>query len=566
MTLQSNKNFLSQGILNFMLSHSFSSLGKRIGFLLLSLSMASACKTSSQDEGSGALSESKPGDQKALVNYNGSIQCTSSQYVLIQRLEELPSLIKAAAKTKKSIRFISSATPHSYSTVICPLDGGLVVDMQKFNRIVSLDRQSSSPTVTLEPGVKLVDLQEYLHKLGFSFPVTPDYNDISMAGAVATGAHHSSLKISSAAADWLQELTIINGLGETVRLRGEELDTARVHLGLLGVVVSMTFKIVPEFKLAFKVERFPDDYIGTKLPEQVAQFDYARASWFPHTDEYILESFEKVSTDTPGASYGTAWTATPDISILGDLPSQILNKSKFASCTASTLRAKTFGGFFKVIDSPRKSPVGYSHQMLAGNCRGGKCPWEIGIKARTIEAALDVKDFPAWTEDVKTILDRRQACFLNGIYLRFSKASSSALGQASGKDVVMFEIHIAQNNTPSLEKWSDVYDEILQMTLIKYKGRPHWGKNSTPYFTGLGPDTFPKWGSFERLKQRHDPNLIFTSDLWKAIADGSGPNAKALTEGCAVTQSCICQTDSHCGPGVKCVPGGYFSEARVCRK
>jgi hypothetical protein len=228
--------------------------------------------------------------------------------------------------------------------------------------------------------------------------------------------------------------------------------------------------------------------------------------------------------------------------------------------------AKTFGGFFKVVNSPMKNQVGFSHQMMAGNCRNSKCPWEIGIKARTIEAAIDLKDFPAWTDDVKKILDQRQACFLNGIYLRFSKASDSALGQASGQDSVMFEIHIAQNNKPSLEKWSDVYDEILQLTLKKYKGRPHWGKNSTPYFTDLGPATFPGWKDFENLRQKQDPKRLFTSELWSALTEYPGPKTSLLKDGCAVTQSCICEQDSHCGEGVRCVPGGYFQDARVCRK
>ena len=537
----------------------------KLSLILSFIGLGSACKTNSE-EGSHSLSDPRGLIQKSLVNYNGSIECASGSFVMLEKIEDLPQIIKFAAETHKSLRIVSSATPHSYSQVICPTDGGMVVDMQKFNRIITLDGNASSPSVTVEPGVKLVDLQEYLHKQGYGFPVSPDYNDVSMAGAVATGAHHSSLKISSAVSDWLMELTLINGLGQRVVLTGAQLDTARVHLGLLGAVVSMKFKIVPQFKLSFKVERFPDDHIGTKLAEQVAQFDYARASWFPHTDEYILESFDGVSVDTPGESFGTAWTSTPDISILGDLPSQVLNKSKFASCTAATLRAKTFGGFFKVIDSPKNNPVGFSHEMMAGNCRTSKCPWQIGIKARTMEAALDLKDFPGWSEDVKKILDQRQACFINGIYLRFSKASASALGQASGQDVVMFEIHIAQNNKPSLEKWSDVYDEILQMTLKKYKGRPHWGKNSTPYFTDLGPATFPKWKEFENLRQKHDPKMLFTSDLWSAMAQYSSSKPPLLKEGCALTQSCICEIDSHCGQGARCVSGGYFQDARVCRK
>jgi len=507
-------------------------------------------------------------DRKAsLANYNGSVRCPEGAYAEASNETEVQEIIKLVKGAGKTLRVISQEKPHSYSSVICPTDGGVVLNLHKLDKIVAVDTSSSVATATVQPGVRIADLQEELHKLGYAFPVTPDYNDVTLAGSTATGAHHSSLKITSGIADWTEEITVIDGQGNRVVLSGKDLDPVRVHLGLLGAIVQLKMRIVPQFKLRFGVSRFQDTSIGKDLGGQIASAEYAKASWFPMSNEYVLETFEKVPVTESGESYNTTWTAIPDLSILGDFPNQLLNNNPFVSCTAEFIRGKTFGGFFKAVESSPKNPVGFSHKMLGGNCRGGKCPWEAGTKSRTVEVAFRMADFPRWVADVRSILDVRKACFVNGIYLRFSKGSTGALAQAYKEDTAIFEIHIQQTNEPALEQWSDVYDEIVQMTLAKYKGRPHWAKNSTPYFAKLGAVQYPQWNEFEVIRTRMDPEGLFMSSLWSSIAqEAKGKITLPTSPGCAITRSCICENDAHCGKGARCVPGGFFSEARVCRK
>ena len=103
--------------------------------------------------------------------------------------------------------------------------------------------------------------------------------------------------------------------------------------------------------------------------------------------------------------------------------------------------------------------------------------------------------------DVRGIIDANRACFpVLGLYLRFSKASDRWAAFNYGEDVVAFEIHIPKiANEDAMERSAAVYDEIVQMTIRKYNGRPHWGKNSSAYFVGLDSENYPMWDEFLEL-------------------------------------------------------------------
>lgn len=497
-----------------------------------------------------------------VPNYSGSVVCQPTEWTKARSVSDIQAIVKKSRDLGRGVTAVSIKAPRSYSQVICGDQRGTMVNLEALNKVISIDPESL--TAVVEPGVLLGDLQEILHNQGLAFPVTPDYNGVTVAGAMGTGAHHSSLEIPSAVGDWVEEVKLVDGTGEIRTLVGEDLDPIRVHLGVMGIIVQVKLRVVPQFKLRHGFAKFDDRDLEQSGIPLVRQHAYAKIHWFPKQSKFIVDYLSKVPITTPGRSYSTFWTSAPDLPIFKELPIRILNSSKPIQAAAEALRVKTWRGTFKAVDSSNDNPVGFSHEMIAGSCDPGSCSWDKGLKTRTIEAAFPLTSFSAWVQDVRTIIDRRPAHFpILGIYLRFSKASKAYLGQAYGEDTVMFEIHIPETSTPTLEPSSEVYDEILQMTLGKYNGRPHWGKNSQPYFRALGTKQFPMFDQFLAVRKMMDPDGVFLTPFWKDIV--SPLESSGLPE-CGVTRSCICQLDSDCGPKGRCETGAFYQEARVCLK
>ena len=520
--------------------------------------MVVSCRTPDNTSKSETLAETAT---ENFRNYSGSIICKPALILTPRSLEDLRAAVRVSKSSKRNLRIVSLSQPRSYSPVICPEDGGKILNLEHFDRILEIDE--AAQTVTVGPGILINELLDQLNQKGFTFPVMPDFNGISVAGGMATGAHHSSLRIASDIGSWVEEIRLVDSQGDLRTLTGDELDLARVHLGLLGAIYEIKLRIIPQTKLRYGLEKLKDNVLERDLETLVRSHDYARIMWFPSQETFIIDYFDKQPLSTDGDSFNNLWSSTPNISWLGDIPVAALNSSQFAQCTAELARVKTFGGSFKVINSDKLNPVGLSHLMLAGTCEPGKCSWDYGLKTRTVEVALELNKAKDWITDVRRLIAARKACFpVLGLYLRFSASSRAALGQAYGTDTMMVEIHIPQTSKPFLEPSSDVYDEIVQMTLSKYDGRPHWGKNSLPYFLNLGAQQYPQWEAFETLRASLDPDGIFTSPFWSKIRNRERIPS---TPDCAVKKECICRENTDCGEKGRCDKGAVFSSARVCR-
>ncbi len=512
----------------------------------------------------GSESEAQRNAAVQVPNYASSVVCNASQFITANRVEDIQRAVRNSLESGVSLKVRSIAKSRSYNQSICPEEGGIVLNVEPLKEILSIDRDQQ--TVRVQPGIRIGDLQAKLSESNLAFPVTPDYNGVSIAGAMGTGAHNSSLQIPTAVGDWVEEVTLVDGRGDIQVLTGEALDAARVHLGLLGVIFELKLKVVPQFKLQRQSMKLSDRNIEFEAIEMARKYAYAKFHWFPKQETYILEALDKVPLTTSGDSFNSSWNTPALAGVLKvfPFPIELLNSSKTLQCTVEGLRVKTWASSYTALQSDAEKPVGFSHNMIGGSCADGTCAWDRGIKSRTIEAAFDLKDFPAWVQDVKELINRRPGCFpLLGIYLRFSAPSKGYLNQAYGHETVMFEIHLPQSNRPMLESSSEVYDEIFQMTLGKYQGRPHWGKNTQPYFNELGSKQFPKWDEFKAFQKTMDPQGIFENPFWKDI--GSVQKPSKLAE-CAVSRDCFCSQDKDCGSKARCESGVFYSDAKICVK
>lgn len=513
-----------------------------------------------------------------FVNYSASVSCSDVKILQVDRVEEIQQAIKMAKDESRSIKVSSTPVPHSYNDSICPQENGIILDLSAFK---SIDVNADERSVTVGAAVKLNVLQETLDSFGLTFPVGPDFDDMTIAGMTGTGAHHSSLKYPSSVSDWVEEITLVDADGKIQVITGENLDVARVHLGLLGAIYSLKLKVIPQRFLKFEARSYQNvsssdlvNYVKNEIPN----LSYGRVRWFPSQDRFIVDAFTE--TEESGQAFDNAWQTIPPLpeaaqnvlepiiqSSAGQaalsIPARLLNLNPKIACLAENVRTRTFSG---TISKDGDKAIGKSHDMIASSCRGGGCPWELGINSRTLEVGFPVSKFAAWTQMIDELTEKRGLCIpANGLYLRFSKASKGALAQAYGEDAVLVEIHIATAKNPQIEPFSDAYQEIMRTTVLEFGGRLHWGKNSTPYYKEQPTSNFPKWDEFIRLKSQLDPDGVFESKLWKAMEAGS----EIKSDNCGVDRSCFCEIGelvNSCGRQATCVPGSINSSIGVCKR
>lgn len=192
-------------------------------------------------------------------------------------------------------------------------DVGMVISLEKFDRIISLDEDNA--TITVQPNVILGEMQRHAESLGFFYPPSPtSHNDCTIGGSIATNATGDTTFKYGTTRKYVHALTIVTADGSLKTftrqqppplefkstagffLQGEEIDLFIGSEGTLGIIVEATLKLlrgVPNF-LTFLIP-FPSNmdalhFIATH--EQLAAIT-------PRTMEYVDDSASAIMRTHP---------------------------------------------------------------------------------------------------------------------------------------------------------------------------------------------------------------------------------------------------------------------------
>ncbi|KAG8836850.1 hypothetical protein FRB91_008436, partial [Serendipita sp. 411] len=126
-------------------------------------------------------------------------------------VDEVVSIVKGAAASNTPVRALGGG--HSWYNTSCSDDPKTVVFKTEYlNKISNLNMQEG--TVDIEAGVTFLQLANWLHQQNASIGYTLVNWNITIAGAIAMGAHRSSLREDSMVAAGALSLDIVNGKGE----------------------------------------------------------------------------------------------------------------------------------------------------------------------------------------------------------------------------------------------------------------------------------------------------------------------------------------------------------------
>ena len=177
-------------------------------------------------------------------------------------IDDMITIVQNAAANNTPVR--ASGNAHMWYDTMCSDDPSTVIMQTEYvNGFSEFDLEGGS--VVIEAGVTFLQFADYLHARGASMGYTLVNWNMTVAGAVAMGAHRSSLREPSMVAAGVLELWIIDGSGTLQHIVKDESDdtwlAASTSLGLLGPIAKLKFKIYPDFKVYAKQDILSEDEV-----------------------------------------------------------------------------------------------------------------------------------------------------------------------------------------------------------------------------------------------------------------------------------------------------------------
>ena len=165
-------------------------------------------------------------------------------------VDEMVNIVKSASTSNTPIR--ASGKGHMWYDTMCSDDPStIIMQTEGVNNITDFNLTEGS--VMIEAGVTFFQLADYLHENGASIGYTLVNWNMTIAGAIAMGAHRSSLREESMVAAGALEIHIIDGTGTVQKVARNDTDddwlAASTSLGLLGPIARIKIRIYDDFKV-----------------------------------------------------------------------------------------------------------------------------------------------------------------------------------------------------------------------------------------------------------------------------------------------------------------------------
>jgi glycolate oxidase len=221
--------------------------------------------------------------------------------------QEVVEIVKFAASTKTPI--IARGAGSNLCAATVPLNGGIVLSMNKMNKILEVNRAQMLAVV--QPGVTNQILDETVAKEGLMFVPDPGSKNVStIGGNVATSAGGLRGLKYGTTKNYILGLEVVTGTGEIVRTGSRMVkdvagyDLTRLFVGsegTLGIFTEITTILNPRPRAAkYGVAYFTDLAAASNAVDQVV-----RAGILPATMEFLdnscilaVEEFAHLGLDT----------------------------------------------------------------------------------------------------------------------------------------------------------------------------------------------------------------------------------------------------------------------------
>jgi FAD-linked oxidoreductase len=389
-------------------------------------------------------------------------------------------------------------TGHSFTGIASP--GDVMLLPQQLSGVVGVDRDAM--TVTAYAGTRLKVLNAELERLGLSLHNMGDIDEQTLAGAVSTGTHGTGGVVAGLAPQ-LAGLQLVTGTGEVVDAspvtNPEVFEVARVGLGALGILTTVTFAVEPLFLLEAREQPMSWDEALGSFDEMVAESHHCDMYWFPHTDRLLTKRNTRLDADLSEAE--------PLHRLRGWVDDELLSNTVFGALTAGANHATGVIPRMNRISARVLSPRTYSdvaHRVFTSPRRVVFREMEYAVPR---EAGLDA------LREARAVLERSPWRISFPVEIRVAPADDIPLSTAYGRDSFYLAFH-----THHRSDWRThtAYMDAMERVMRDHDGRPHWGKLHTRTAADLAP-VYPRFADFLALRDRLDPDRVFANDYLRRV-------------------------------------------------
>ena len=422
-------------------------------------------------------------------NWAGNQQTGTVLLSKPQTESELQQVVQSAQASGRRVKAVGSG--HSFTAIAVSEE--VLVDLSNYDEIVAIDKINQ--TVTVQSGIQLSKLNQALYENSLAMQNLGDIAYQTIAGAISTSTHGTGAKFTGIA-NQVVALRIVLADSSIVEcsanVNAQLFSCARVGLGALGLISTVTLKVVSAFNLAVIEEPMRVDDVLQNLDLHVDSNDHFEFFWVPHTGWALTKRNNRNSLPVEPMSKMSHWYSK----------TLMENYAFGAVCMLGKARPSLIPKLAKALPSSGRNEYSdASHKVFAS---------KRIIKFYEMEYAIPREACAEALNRVRRMVTD-SGFFLNfPVEVRFTAPDEIPLSTASNRESAYIAVHIykGMNYVP--------YFKEVESIMNSYQGRPHWGKLHFQSAATLA-SRYPQWDVFQAVRNQVDPQRMFSNQYLETV-------------------------------------------------
>ena len=428
----------------------------------------------------------------AWRNWAGTESATGLEVLRPSSVQEVSAAVKSAAEQGKQLKAVGSG--HSFTGCAAPEQ--VMIRMDGLAAITQAD--SGTGRVTLGAGTDLRKLNAGLATFDLAMANLGDIDRQTVSGAISTGTHGTGARLGGLATQVIG-LELVTADGSVLSCSAEEnpdvFAAARISVGALGVIASLTLQCVPAFLLRAQEMPLPLAEVLSGFDELADGNDHFEFYWFPHTDVALTKRNNRVG---PGID------PSPVGRIRGWVDDELLSNRVFELTNRLATRRPGLVPRINQFASKALAAREYVDASYRVFCSERDVVFRESEYGVPREKVVDVvRELRAWIE-------RSGERIPFPIEVRVAAADDIWLSTAYGRETAYVAIH--QYHRLAHQRYFEAFEQIVSAV----GGRPHWGKLHTLRVEELRT-RYPRYDDFLAVRDRLDPHRAFANPYTRQV-------------------------------------------------